>query len=318
MMTMRLPSSLRTMAGTLGRFYKYGKPSHILYFGESLGDNLLLTTLASALSRRGAKNIWIKCDRPELFVNNADIKAVVPLQALLSTPLLGLFGVKVVHPVYTAYREELDSDIIPDKHIILKMADCLHIRGEIDNKPVLHLLEAEELFGRPYSPYIAIATGTAGAKVPMGNKEWPIERYQEVVDRLSPAFRFVQLGAPGDMPLRNVHDLRGRTTIRESAAILRNVLLLVSHVGFTMHLARAVDCPAVIIYGGRERPEQSGYACFHNLYSEIACSPCWQHNRCAYDRECMKMISAEMVQQAIQAALNRPARAVPVDKLYND
>jgi len=28
-----------------------------------------------------------------------------------------------------------------------------------------------------------------------------------------------------------------------------------------MHLARAVDCRAVIVYGGRERPEISGYIC---------------------------------------------------------
>ncbi|MHB8206943.1 glycosyltransferase family 9 protein [Mucilaginibacter sp.] len=299
-------------------FYKYGVPSHILYFGDSLGDNLLLTTLIKALSDRRGRNIWVKCNHPELFVNNAEIKAVIPLQALLSTSLLRLFRVKVFHPVYTVYQEEQDRDMIPEKHIVLKMADCVQIKGEIENKPILQLSVDEDAKGQCFSKQIAIVTSTAGAKVPMVNKEWLNERYQEVVDRLSPSYKFVQLGHKGDFALKNVLDLRGQTTARESAAILKNVLLLVSHVGFAMHLARAVDCRAVIIYGGREKPEQSGYDCFKNLYSPIACSPCWLHNKCDFSRKCMKMITTEMVVEAILNELQRGEALLPVDKLYND
>ena len=65
-----------------------------------------------------------------------------------------------------------------------------------------------------------------------------------------------------------------------------------------MHLARAVDCRAVIIYGGRLRPSHFGYIAFKNLLGLTTCSPCWLDNTCDYDRECMKMISIESVVNA--------------------
>ncbi|MDN3584416.1 glycosyltransferase family 9 protein [Mucilaginibacter flavus] len=311
-------SFLSTTIRTLGRFCRYGVPSHILYFGDSLGDNLLLTTLCKALSGRGARNIWVKCDHYELFINNNDVKLVLPFQATLSSSLIRLFRVKVIHPVYTVYQKDIDRDLIPEKHIVLKMADCIPLKGEIENKPVFHLSPSEVTAGRLSSQVIVIVTSTSGAKVPMANKEWLHERYQQIVDRLSPRYQFVQLGTKGDAALKNVRDLRGKTTIRESAAILHNALLLVTHVGFMMHLARAVDCRAVIIYGGRENPAQSGYSCFNNIYSDISCSPCWLHNTCEFDRKCMKMITAERIVEIILGELKEPKVTPFVDKLYND
>jgi len=72
-----------------------------------------------------------------------------------------------------------------------------------------------------------------------------------------------------------------------------------------MHLARAVDCRGVIVYGGRENPSVSGYECNENLMGKTPCSPCWQRNRCDYDRECMRIISASQVIDAVLLQLGR-------------
>ena len=72
---------------------------------------------------------------------------------------------------------------------------------------------------------------------------------------------FIQIGSTADPPLQRVRDLRGATGIREAAAILYHARLYVGTVGFLMHLARAVECPSVIVFGGREAPWQSGYVC---------------------------------------------------------
>lgn len=80
-----------------------------------------------------------------------------------------------------------------------------------------------------------------------------------------------------------------------------------------MHLARAVECPAVILYGGREAPWQSGYTCNTNLYSPLPCAPCWLWNHCDYDRECMNRITVSDVVQAIRERLARPRNPLPVD-----
>ena len=42
--------------------------------------------------------------------------------------------------------------------------------------------------------------------------------------------------------------------MRESAAILSRSLAFVGQVGFLMHLARAVDCRSVIVYGAQLQP----------------------------------------------------------------
>ena len=258
----------------------HGAPSFIICFGDSLGDNLLITTLCESLSQRGYGKVWVKCNHRFLFENNPNVSLVIPFNTLLSSLVLNFFKVKLVYPTYTSYSAEADADIIPEKHIILKMADALNLKGEINNRPRVYLTNDEQQKGRIAQRQIVIATSTSGAMMPMRNKEWFPERYQQIVDTLSDRYQFIQLGTKDDTPLSNVIDLRGKTTVRESAAILRNSLLVITHVGLLMHLARAVDCRAVVIYGGREKPDQSGYSCFDNIYTEVECAPCWLHNKC--------------------------------------
>ena len=80
-----------------------------------------------------------------------------------------------------------------------------------------------------------------------------------------------------------------------------------------MHLARAVDCRAVIVYGGRETPEQSGYRCNENLYSAVHCSPCWRLNTCPYNRMCLERIDVHHVVDALERQVARTGSALEVD-----
>ena len=115
----------------------------------------------------------------------------------------------------------------------------------------------------------------------------------------------IQLGSADDPKLEGATDLRGKTTVRQSAAILANSFVFIGLVGFLMHLARAVDCRSVIVYGGREKPTQTGYVANKNLYSQVKCAPCWLRNPCDYDRKCMDLIS---VSQIISAAAEQISR----------
>jgi hypothetical protein len=56
-----------------------------------------------------------------------------------------------------------------------------------------------------------------------------------------------------------------------------------------------VDCRSVIVYGGREKPAQTGYVANKNLYSQVRCAPCWLRNPCDFDRKCMDMITSKQV-----------------------
>ncbi|WP_158288312.1 glycosyltransferase family 9 protein [Mucilaginibacter psychrotolerans] len=243
--------------------------------------------------------------------------AVIPYDTLLSTTLLNLIGAKIIPLKYTYYDPVTDQNKIPEKHIVLKMADMIGLNGAIENKPDFYLTAEESKKGMISKKQIAIAVSNTSAKTPVKNKEWIDERYQEIVDRFRAEYDFVQIGAHNDYPLNNVTDLRGKTTLRESAAILKNSVLLIAYAGFTMHLARAVDCRSVIVYGGRETPAQTGYNSFCNIYSAVHCSPCWLNNLCGYGRMCMTQISTDMAISEILKELENSSKPVPVDILYN-
>lgn len=309
-------SAVKTILSTISKLYRLGVPAYVLSFGESLGDNLLLTILAKELHKKHQKKTWIKCDYPQLYQHNPFV-AVIPYNTLLSTTLLNLMGAKIIPLKYTAYDPLTDQNKIPEKHIVLKMADTIGLNGAIENKPDFYLTGDESEKGIISKKQIAITVSNTSAKIPVKNKEWFDERYQEIVDRFRAEYDFVQIGAHNDYALKNVTDLRGKTTLRESAAILKNSVLLIAYAGFTMHLARAVDCRSVIVYGGRETPAQTGYNSFRNIYSAVHCSPCWLNNRCNYNRMCMTEISVEMVISEVLKELESINTPLPVDTLCN-
>jgi ADP-heptose:LPS heptosyltransferase len=175
------------------------------------------------------------------------------------------------------------------------------------------LSDEERRFGQFSPRQIAIQSSGLSAAMPMRNKEWLPARFQEVVDALRGRFDFVQLGSEADPPLAGAIDLRGKTTVRQSAGLLTHSLCFVGLVGFLMHLARAVGCRSTIIYGGRERPQQSGYSCNENLATAPPCSPCWRWNRCEYEHVCMTEIQAQSVVDAVLRQVDRAGEPIGDD-----
>ena len=133
------------------------------------------------------------------------------------------------------------------------------------------------------------------------------------MDALKHDFDFVQVGDPADPPLDGVRDLRGKTSLRQTAAVLQASAVFVGQVGFLMHLARAVDCRSVVVYGGRERPDQTGYVANENLYTPLPCSPCWRENACDFGRECMDRITPDVVVEAVLRQAEKSGQPLPVE-----
>jgi ADP-heptose:LPS heptosyltransferase len=190
------------------------------------------------------------------------------------------------------------------------------IRGEVELFPKIFLSE-EEKQARKRVPgrQIAIQSANLQAHWPVRNKQWPVERFQMVADALKHHFNLVQLGVPSDPPLQGALDLRGKTTPRQSAGILAASHVFVGLVGALMHMARAVDCRSVIVYGGREHPLQSGYTANENLYWDGPCAPCWEASACDFDRLCMKEIAPEAVVSAARRLAECSGEPLAVDRL---
>lgn len=252
-------------------------------------------------------------ERPELFSNNADPAGVFPIDNYYIAALRRI-GSKITQPYYlTNDTVHPDRDVFAPRHIIAEMCRAAGLNGSIRIRPYLHLDEAERTFGAFAPHQIAIQSSGLSAAIPYRNKEWGAERFAAVARMLAGVFTLVQLGASTDPALPVDHDLRGKTTLREAAAVLGNSTAFVGLEGFLTHLARAVDCPSVVIFGGRSSPAVFGYSANRNIATSPACSPCGLRNTCVFDRVCLEQITPELVYREIVAAAAAPRDPLPVD-----
>jgi Glycosyltransferase family 9 (heptosyltransferase) len=267
--------------------------------------------------------LLIVSDHPELFAGNQDVAHVRSLWARYSPDastvsicqrFVRLWGGEFIRLEYAPLAGD-DQSRPPARHIIAEMCARVHVTGKVSIRPYLHLTEAEQASAAWAVGRIIIQSSGMEARHPMRNKQWYQDRFQGVVDALRGEVEFIQLGGAADPRLRHAVDFRGQTSIRETAAILSQARLYVGTVGFLMHLARAVDCPSTIIYGGREAPWQSGYSCNLNLYSAVPCAPCWRWNTCEFDRRCMSEISIADVVSAIRQMIQTPRHPLAVDTI---
>ena len=293
---------------------RMGLPKILLYFGVAPGDDLLCTVILRELRKRGKAGIWMMSNFPDLFDGNTDVERIVPVdyryQRLAKTWRREYHALE-----YAFHDKEADRSIPPTRHIIAELCHRIGIRGEIEVRPYLNLSAGELTNAAWARGAIAIQSSGLAARWPMQNKQWYPERFQEIADALRASHPIIQVGAPGDPAISGATDLRGKTNKRETAAVLASADLFVGNVGFLMHLARAVECPGVIIFGGREAPWQSGYTCNANLYDAPACSPCWLWNKCDFDRICMQNISSARAIDAAWEQLRRKGEPLAVETL---
>ena len=293
-----------------------GRPRHVVHFyGKSLGDDLMCTAVLREMRRRGYRSIWMMSRFPELFVGNPDVDRVVPHDQRYERYAQWMGGRSwYIH--YGGHDQERDESPIPEQHIIAKMCAAAELTGEVILRPYLHLTDDERAAGQLGPRQIALHSSGLSAHSAMQNKEWVRGRMQEVVHALRSEFTLVQLGAASDPRLDGCIDLRGRTTPRQSASIIAGSMLSLVQVGFLMHLTRAVDRPAVVIYGGREHPWQTGYSCNTNLFTALPCAPCWRWNHCdnPVERECMQRIAVDDVVQAIRKRASRAEEPLVEDR----
>jgi ADP-heptose:LPS heptosyltransferase len=128
----------------------------------------------------------------------------------------------------------------------------------------------------------------------------------------------VLLGSRDEMPLAAAVierldqvpalNLAGRTSLRDLIGIFQECAVAFGPDSGPMHLAAAVGCPVVSIWGATA-PERSAPWGFTELTikAEIPCHPCYLR-RCPIDRECMRRISPEAVAAMVRRALGTQAR----------
>ncbi len=145
-------------------------------------------------------------------------------------------------------------------------------------------------------------------------KRWRKEGFAEVSDRLAKEYnvRIIIIGGKRERDLAEkikglmkieAINLAGKTTLGELAALLEKSSLLITNDTGPMHLASAVKCPTVAIYGPgnwlRYGPYENRYKIVH---SNLRCSPC-NVTRCKRNFLCMKLIKVSEVLRAAESLL---------------
>jgi ADP-heptose:LPS heptosyltransferase len=220
-----------------------------------------------------------------------------------------------------AYAVEIvpkESEVPVNSHILSILCNKAGMNGSIALRPYLYLTEEEKSLGRKSARQIAVyCLGENSHSSVMKNKIWGAHKLQGVIDSLHKEYgtdiQILQIGGKNDPPLGRAVDLRGKTTLRESAAILSQSICCITTIGLIMHMARAVGCPSVAIYGGREHSWQSGYTCNENVDSFPECSPCWKWSACDYERKCMTAISVDDVLAAVERLIKRLVTQLETD-----
>jgi ADP-heptose:LPS heptosyltransferase len=135
----------------------------------------------------------------------------------------------------------------------------------------IYLSAAERTFAEPHGGSILVEPNT---KVQDGNKAWPWDRWQALVDR---GGNFVQVGAAGARQLRGVHFVE-TPTFRLASAVLAASRAFVGSEGGLHHAAAAFGVPAVVLFSEFISPEITGYKTHRNLrHAREACGsrlPC--------------------------------------------
>ena len=285
---------------------RWGLPARSLLFGPlSLGDDLLCTAVLREARRRGQPFAMMTA-RPELFAGNADPARLLPVDDDYVAGLRRL-GARVVQPYYVGSDPaDPQRDRLPTRPIIAEMCFLAGLRGQVTLRPYLTLTAAELAAGRRFPLQIAIHSTGLAAAIPYPAKEWGPDRFAAVARQLGSHAKLIQLGSASDPALPVDLDLRGRTTLREAAALLAGSTVFVGLEGFLAHLARSVDCPGVIVMGGRAPAEIFGYSANRNLTAFPACAPCGLRTGCTHEMLCMTALSPATVATAALATLARP------------
>ncbi len=148
------------------------------------------------------------------------------------------------------------------------------------------------------SPFVVMEPGTN--RDWFGSlRGWPQHRWESLIRRFAlefPGMPVVQIGMKETPPIDGAIDLRGKTSFRQAALLMRQSSLFVGTEGGLMHAAKATGANALILWGGVTLPEFAGYPESQRVICHyVACAPCGNLGWCDKGHTCMNSIGVDEV-----------------------
>ncbi len=161
--------------------------------------------------------------------------------------------------------------------------------------------------------FIALAPGAAHA-----TKRWPADYFKEIIQNISPVFKgkIVLLGSASEQADLNkliindrVINLAGKLSLLESASVLKRSKILVTNDSGLMHMASAVEIPAIALFGSTVKefgffPYRSNHIVLED--NTVPCRPCSHIGRSTCPKthfNCMRNLTPERVLRELKKQL---------------
>src|SRR5215210_360760 len=194
-----------------------------------------------------------------------------------------------------SYVFNLPVTMREDEHEIERYLDLVAAVGAkqispSDARTFIHLADEDRKFARKFlgengkgraSIIIGVQPGTSPA---MHWKQWPIERYREVVKRVmseTPDAQIILFGSPLEVEMiremaRGLDSraliAAGKTTVKQVAALIEQCDMLLCNDSGLMHVGVAVGTPVVAIYGPTDIRRTAPLGPLHTVIRhELAC-----------------------------------------------
>ena len=164
---------------------------------------------------------------------------------------------------------------------------------------------------------IVIGLNTGAGRV-FANKNWPPEKFVELIRRMQSEteWQTALLGGHDERAQNQkiaracagVLDTGGDHSEQHFAALLQRCDVVVTGDTMAVHVAVALEVPAVVLFGPTCAQEIDLYGRGERIVTGLSCSPCYRR-QCDYAPNCMDDISVERVFQAVQhwIRLGKPA-----------
>jgi lipopolysaccharide heptosyltransferase I len=161
-------------------------------------------------------------------------------------------------------------------------------------------------------PYVVLVPATRWE-----TKCWPVERYGRLAGmiRQKHGLASILVGGASDIDAGQnaadasdgaAHNLCGKTTLRQLAALIDRAALVVTADSTPMHVAAAHGRPLVALFGPTNPNRTGPYGRLDDvLRLELDCSPCYLRkiSQCPHQHRCMNDMTLEKVARAIDERL---------------